>query len=70
MTRLVLLNTNLPYIYRWSREGRKGQPCRVLARGSLNSCLIEFPDGFRMVTSRNAIKKNKVKPDAAPQREM
>lgn len=21
-----------PYIYRWNRHGRKGQPCRVLAR--------------------------------------
>lgn len=24
--------TSLPYIYRWNRQGRKGQPCRVLAR--------------------------------------
>lgn len=23
----------LPYVYRWSRQGRKGQPCEVLARG-------------------------------------
>ena len=27
--------------------------CRVLARGRLNSCLVEFEDGFRVVTSRN-----------------
>lgn len=48
----------MPYIYRWNRQGRKGHPCRVLARGTLNSCLVEFADGYRMVTSRNAIRKN------------
>jgi hypothetical protein len=58
--KLILLTTSLPYIYRWSREGRKGQACRVLVRGKQNSCLVEFVDGFRMVTSRNAIKRNKM----------
>lgn len=48
----------LPYIYRWNRQERKGQPCKVLARGTMNSCLVEFADGYRMVTSRNAIKRN------------
>lgn len=24
----------LPYVYRWNRQGRKGQPCEVLARGT------------------------------------
>jgi hypothetical protein len=24
--------TLLPYIYRWERDGRKGTPCRILAR--------------------------------------
>ena len=50
--------TPLPYLYRWDRQGRKGQPCKVLARGTLNSCLVEFADGYQMVTSRNAIRKN------------
>jgi hypothetical protein len=45
------------YIYRWDRHDRKDQPCRILARGKMNSCLVEFPDGYRMVTSRNAIGK-------------
>jgi hypothetical protein len=45
------------YVYRWNRCGRKGQRCRVLARGSLNSCLLEFEDGWRMVTSRNALRR-------------
>lgn len=24
--------TSQPYIYRWDRDGRKGSPCRILAR--------------------------------------
>ena len=56
---------SLPYIYRWDRQGRKGQPCRVLVRGSMNSCLVEFADGYRMVTSRNALRK--AQPNQAPE---
>lgn len=46
-----------PYVYFWNRQGRKGQPCDVLARGKMNSCLVRFPDGYTMVTSRNAIRR-------------
>ncbi|MCK3783527.1 hypothetical protein KEM44_20895 [Sinorhizobium meliloti] len=50
----------LPYIYRWDRQGRKGQPCEVLIRAKvMNSCLVRFADGYTMVTSRNALMKNK-----------
>lgn len=35
---------------------RVGQRCRVLARGRLNSCLIEFEDGLRTVCSRYAVR--------------
>jgi hypothetical protein len=53
------------YIYRWKRYlgmpvlggERKGQECKVLVRGARNSCLIEFPGGFKAVTSRNALRK-------------
>lgn len=45
------------YLYRWNRQGRKGQVCCVTARGTMNSCLVVFEDGYSMVTSRNAIKK-------------
>jgi len=31
---------------------RHGHLCRVLARGRMNSCLIEFGDGWQLVTSR------------------
>lgn len=46
-----------PYIFRWNRMGRKGQRCRVTARGAMNSCRVEFEDGFVAITSRNAIRK-------------
>lgn len=36
---------------------RKGQPCRVLARGKKNSILVEFEDGYRAVVSRYAVRK-------------
>jgi hypothetical protein len=37
---------------------RKGTLCRVLVRGKLNSCLVEFiNDGYRTVTSRNYVRK-------------
>jgi hypothetical protein len=36
---------------------RKGQPCRVLVRGGMNSVLVEFTDGQKVVTSRYAIRK-------------
>jgi len=51
------------YEYRWNLPGlpgRKGTLCKVLARGKMNSCLVEFLDGFRAITSRNAIRKAKV----------
>jgi hypothetical protein len=50
-------------IYRWfwktKLPDRRGQRFQVLARGALNSCLIEFEDGARFVTSRNALRKAK-----------
>ena len=37
---------------------RKGQRCRVLAWGKLNSILVEFePDGHKVITSRYAVRK-------------
>lgn len=50
-----------PAIYRWCWRKRlperHGQLFRVICRGTMNSCLIEFEDGFRSVTSRNALRK-------------
>lgn len=54
------MDQHLPYIYRWDRQGRKGQPCDVLIRTKvMNSCLVRFGDGYTMVTSRNALMKNR-----------
>jgi hypothetical protein len=59
MTESSTTKPAFPYTYFWNRMGRKGQPCAVLARGKMNSCLVAFQDKFRMVTSRNAIRKMK-----------
>ena len=36
---------------------RRGEPCRVLARGTMNSALVEFADGYRVVTSRSGLRR-------------
>ncbi len=48
-------------VYCWGkyRPELKGKRCRLLARGAINSALVEFQDGERHVVSRNAIKKVK-----------
>lgn len=55
--KLNVLRPAPTYIYRWNRQGRKGQPCEVTARGTMNSCCVRFEDGYTMITSRNALKK-------------
>lgn len=46
------------YVWRSVRHltDRNGQPCKLLARGSRMSCLIQFADGVRHVTNRQCIK--------------
>ena len=50
-----------PYIWRVSTRHpeRKGQRCRVVIRGGMNSALVEFEDGFYIITSRNYLRKVK-----------
>jgi hypothetical protein len=49
---------------------RKGQRCRVFARAPrMNSIGVEFEDGFRVVTSRFAVRREK-KRDRKPQDEL
>jgi hypothetical protein len=43
------IHTNLPE--------RFDEPCRVLARGRMNSILVEFGDGTRHVVSRFAVRR-------------
>lgn len=41
---------------------RFGERCYVLARGRMNSCLVKFvSDGYRVITSRNYVRKVKGK---------
>lgn len=35
---------------------RKGERCRVLVRGGKGTVLVEFGDGFRVLTSRYAVR--------------
>ena len=48
-----------PHVWHWRCRlpERKGQRCRVLIRGGRNTCLVEFPDGFRVYTSRWAVRR-------------
>jgi len=54
-----------PLIYRWKLAvlwGPSGSPlyrkrCRIVARGSLNSRLVEFEDGTRHIVSGNALRR-------------
>ncbi len=47
--------THYWYWRKWLPE-RNGQPCRILARFK-GSILIEFADGWQVVTSRWAVRK-------------
>jgi hypothetical protein len=53
--------TAFDYIWYWRSRlaERKGQACRVLAHGSMNSVLVEFEDGYLVITSRYAVRKHK-----------
>ena len=44
------------YWRKWLGE-RHGQLCRVVAVGTMNSALVEFADGFRVLTVRYAVRK-------------
>jgi hypothetical protein len=58
-----------PYVWAWSQPApwnrragyldrdRKGERCRVVCRGTKNSALVEFEDGYRTVTSRNGLRR-------------
>ena len=44
------------YWKKWLPE-RHGKLCRILATGKMNSILVEFEDGFTVITSRYAVRK-------------
>lgn len=49
----------MTHTWRWHcrLQHRFGEPCRILARGKMNSCLVQFADGTKVVTSRYAVRK-------------
>ena len=49
----------MTHIWWWKGKlpERKGELCKVLARGRMNSILVEFADGFKVVTSRYAVRR-------------
>lgn len=51
----------MDYPYYWRVKTvlpeRFGKPCKVNARSRMNSCEVEFDDGFKAITSRNFIRK-------------
>lgn len=57
MTHYWRIKTKLPE--------RQYQRCRLLARGTMNSCLVEFEDGYLVIASRNAVRK--LKDESTPQ---
>ena len=56
----------MTHVWWWRRRlgDWKGQPCRVLARRSTNSILVEFADGYRVVTNRYAVRRLVQAPEA------
>lgn len=53
------LAKEFPYFWRVRTHlpERFGKRCAVLCRGSMNSCAVEFEDGYRVVTSRWYVRK-------------
>ena len=52
----------MTYVYVWRNNEKRarlyGRVCRVLARGGMNSALVEFENGQREIVSRNANRAN------------
>jgi hypothetical protein len=52
-----------PYYFAWKNNSKRAElylrKCRVLARGAMNSALVEFENGQREIISRNALRKVK-----------
>lgn len=55
----LFMKADFPYWWRVRTRlpDRYGHPVKVLARGKMNTALVEFEDGFRAYTSRNYVRK-------------
>lgn len=51
-----------PYTYTWGNNEKratyKGRRCRILARGTMRSVLIEFENGERTVSSVRSLRRS------------
>ena len=51
----------MTHYFAWKNNEKRaemyGKPCRIIARGTQNSRLIEFENGTREVVSGNSIRK-------------
>lgn len=49
----------MTHIWFWRQRlpERKGSPCRILTTGRMNSILVEFEDGWKVITSRYAVRR-------------
>lgn len=58
------MKREMKYPYYWRVKTRlaerKGQACRILARGAMNTILVEFEDGFKVTTSGWYVRKRKL----------
>lgn len=50
--------THVWFWKKWLPE-RNGQRCRIVATGRLNAALVEFADGFKVITNRRAVRRIK-----------
>jgi len=54
------------YFYSWRNNEKRatlyGRACRVLARGKMNSCAVEFENGQLEIISRHALRKRVLTP--------
>ena len=50
----------MTHVWRWRARlpDRHGKRCEILARGRMNSILVRFTDGLRVVTSRYAVRRS------------
>jgi len=64
---MIGMSPEFDHIWWWRTRlpERKGQRCRILVRAKrMNSVLVEFEDGFRVVTSRYAVRRTRPDPTA------
>ena len=67
--RTISMKTEYPYRWHWRSRlpARKDQPCRILVKSTrMNSILLEFEDGYKVVTSLNAIRRRNHLPTENP----